>query len=295
MEELHNLIKRNRIDSALDLLEQKAKNSDQKMQVVVLKKDWTAFKRDKRMGILDSRDERTRQNQLVVSILDLGNEIVSTAEVIETPTPPFNDPMPPTTKGKIFFSYAWGVNDETGQNREELVDQLYNSLEASGIDVIRDKKDLNYGELISEFMEQIGQGDLVIVFTSAKYAKSPYCMFELYEIARNSKWDQRAFTRQILPVIVEFVNFNDPMVLEEYFEYWEQTEQKWAKFMQKRVGQISLEQSKQYDKIKNINHYFGKLSSWLIDINSSNNKLLAENDFEIVKQTIIQRLEAPTI
>ena len=88
------------------------------------------------------------------------------------------------TENNIYFSYAWGDKNEISESREELVNKLYDTLIAKNYKVVRDKMDLTYRGLISEFMQEIGRGRLIIVATSDKYLKSPYCMFELYGAQR---------------------------------------------------------------------------------------------------------------
>jgi internalin A len=55
---------------------------------------------------------------------------------------------------------------------------------------------MSFGDSISRFMKEIGQGDRVFVFLSDKYLKSPFCMFELFEIWRNSRQDEAEFRRR---------------------------------------------------------------------------------------------------
>jgi hypothetical protein len=89
-----------------------------------------------------------------------------------------------STDSQIYFSYAWGDENEQGESREKIVNELYQSLKRDHYKVIRDKNDIEYKGFISEFMRRIGEGKCVVVVISKKYLKSPYCMFELYEIAR---------------------------------------------------------------------------------------------------------------
>jgi GTPase SAR1 family protein len=190
----------------------------------------------------------------------------------------------PSTK-KIYFSYAWG-DKEKGETREEIVNQLYDSLEKDGYTLKRDKMDLGYRGFISDFMQEIGEGDLIVVVISNKYVKSPYCMFELYEIARNCKFDKSLFAQRILPIMVEFIDFSDPFILEPYFEHWEKEEQKWEEFVKKRTNKISPDQFNRYEKVKLIHSNIGKLGDWLIDMNTLNPKMLSENNFEEIKKAI---------
>ena len=46
-------------------------------------------------------------------------------------------------------------------------------------------------------MKEIGHGDRVFVFLSDRYLKSPFCMFELFEIWRNSRLDKEEFRAKI--------------------------------------------------------------------------------------------------
>jgi len=87
----------------------------------------------------------------------------------------------------VYISYAWG------EEREEIVNELDQSLQARGIKIIRDKRDLGYKGSIKEFMEQIGRGLCVIVVISDKYLRSRNCMFELVEIAENKQFFDRIF------------------------------------------------------------------------------------------------------
>jgi internalin A len=205
---------------------------------------------------------------------------------------PSDDPAKKTQAKKIYFSYAWGDEEERGESREKIVDELYQSLKKDGFNVLRDKMDSHYGDMISSFMQDIGMGDLIVVFVSDKYARSPYCMNELYEIARNSKFDKQLFTERILPVRVEQIKFDDPNVLDNYFDHWENEEQKWASFIKKRLQKVTEAQSRRYHMAQKINNKFGELSDWLTDINASTCKLLSQDDFQEVKDVIITRFKS---
>jgi pterin-4a-carbinolamine dehydratase len=85
-------------------------------------------------------------------------------------------------KPKIYFSYAWG--DE----REKIVDELCNTIKSEKkYEVVRDKENLEYKGLISDFMRGIGKGNIVVVVLSDKYLRSDYCMFELYGYSDESE------------------------------------------------------------------------------------------------------------
>ncbi|MVM31186.1 TIR domain-containing protein [Spirosoma sp. HMF4905] len=187
------------------------------------------------------------------------------------------------SKKTIFFSYAWNDAEEGNKSREILVDDLYESLKSEGFNVIRDKIDLEYRGLISKFIEKIGQGDAILVFISDKYLKSPYCMFELYEIYRNSTLSKEKFVLKILPVRIETLYLNNPSVLLEYFQYWENLENEWKKLV---LSYLSSSTLNQFEKIKTIRYKIGELISHLNDMNSETIELLSRNDFEKIKKSL---------
>jgi hypothetical protein len=67
------------------------------------------------------------------------------------------------------------------------------SLAQEGWNVLRDKKVMRPGELISGFMKRIGRADHVIVVLSDKYLQSTYCMTELHSIYQRSLGEKEDF------------------------------------------------------------------------------------------------------
>jgi internalin A len=100
---------------------------------------------------------------------------------------------PPSLKLRYYVSYAW--SDE-GKDREAIVDRLCEEAGKRGTPILRDKKVLGFGNNIAKFMRDIGKGDRVFVILSDKYLKSCFCMFELFEIWRNSRQDEEEFLKR---------------------------------------------------------------------------------------------------
>lgn len=188
---------------------------------------------------------------------------------------------------KIYFSYAWA--DSTDTDREKIVQELYESLKADGFNVILDKEDLAYRGMISDFMKEIGQGDFIIVAISDKYLKSAYCMYEMYEIFRNSKLDLANFREKIYPIKIESLNLSSPAVLGEYFDHWEQKEQEWEALIKKRGTRIAPAQYERYQRIKAIANELGEFLDFLSDINTKTTDLLSADNFAAIKQAITQK------
>jgi len=109
---------------------------------------------------------------------------------------------------EIFVSYAWGGESET------IVNQIDKAFQEKGISIIRDKRDLGFKGLITDFMKQIGTGRAVVTVISDKYLKSPYCMFELLEIHRNLNFAERIF-----PIVLKDATIFDPIPLLSYLKH----------------------------------------------------------------------------
>ena len=108
----------------------------------------------------------------------------------------------------VFISYAWGGE------REDIVNEIDETLQQRGIRIVRDKRALGYRGSIRDFMERIGRGSCVIVVISDKYLRSPNCMFELVEIAENKQFYDRVF-----PVVLSDANIYDPLKRIEYITF----------------------------------------------------------------------------
>jgi len=149
--------------------------------------------------------------------------------------------------------------------------------------------------MLSEFIKSMGEGDLVVVFLSDKYLRSEYCMHELREIGRNNKFDKMLFTKHVLPIRVEEnLKLSDPMVLDKYFDHWNEEKEKWKSFISKRLeqGNLNKSQSLRSIMIQNIHNDFGDLSDWLMDIFASTHALLSQNDYQMVREAIEKRLSS---
>jgi len=103
---------------------------------------------------------------------------------------------------RVFVSYAWGDGTPDGQARQKLVETLCARLDEQGVKVRRDQDELRPGELISEFMDRLAEGDFVLTVISDKYLKSEYCMYELFRIYRNCADKPERFLGRVTPLIL---------------------------------------------------------------------------------------------
>lgn len=112
---------------------------------------------------------------------------------------------------QVFISYAWGGESELVANELEA------ALSSASIQLVRDKTDLGFKGLIREFMQRIGEGNLVILIISDKYLKSKNCMFELLEVAKNGEFHNRVF-----PIVLGDADIYDSLALIRYLKYWDE-------------------------------------------------------------------------
>jgi internalin A len=119
---------------------------------------------------------------------------------------------------RFYVSYAWA--DSTDPERETIVDQACEEAEKRGTKIIRDKTTLSFGDDIAKFMRAIGEGDRIFVFLSDKYLKSPFCMFELFEIWRNSRQDKAEFLRRVRIYTLGEAKIWKPVDRVRYGKYW---------------------------------------------------------------------------
>src|SRR5215207_689142 len=143
---------------------------------------------------------------------------------------------------QVFISYAWGGESE------RIVNELDADLQSKGIMVIRDKRDLGFKGMIRDFMQQIGRGHAVILVISDKYLKSPNCMFELVEIAKNKDLYDRIF-----PIVLGDADIYDPVKRLTYIRHWESKRAELAQAI-KEVDPANLqgirEEMDSYDSIR---------------------------------------------
>jgi len=293
MEELHMLVGKSRLKQAIQLLINKALDEELKSAAIQLQQRLNSLKRKELLGTISFSEIGIEQNKITTAILALGTDIENQTKNPLHTNSNSNKTVPPTSnspRGNIYFSYAWGTNEITGEDREDLVNKLYIALAEDGFNVKRDKMDLDYGGLITDFMQDIGTGDLVVIFMSEKYAKSPYCMNELFLIAQDCKWDKKLFVERTLPVNVEFIDFGKPAAKIPYLKYWKEQKEEWDAYITEWINEVSNADKTKHEYIKKISQNFSELVAWYNDINASNKELLSENNFAQVKKAILNRL-----
>ena len=181
---------------------------------------------------------------------------------------------------RVFISYAWGGESE------RIVNELDADLQAKGILVVRDKRDLGFKGMIRDFMRQFGHGHAVIVVISDKYLKSPNCMFELVEIARNKDFYDRIF-----PIVLGDADIYDPVNRVTYVKHWEDKIKELDAAVRSLISGANLqglrEELDSYDEIRD---NVSNLTSFLKDMNTLKAEVQESSNFASLISELEKRL-----
>jgi hypothetical protein len=124
----------------------------------------------------------------------------------------------PAAARRYYVSYAWG--DENDLGRKERIEAFCEAAESRGDKIFRDKTAVAPGELISDFVRKIGEGDRIIVFLSDSYLRSPYCMYELYEIWRNNRQGKATFLNSVRFFTIDGARIREPEDRLKHTAFW---------------------------------------------------------------------------
>jgi hypothetical protein len=125
-------------------------------------------------------------------------------------------PQPePQPQNQVFISYAWDKGES-----EEIANQIDQHFQTQGITIIRDIRDLKFGDSAKKFMQWLGQGKCIITVISDKYLKSRNCMYELVQISENARSNE-ALRDRIFPIVLSSAKIYDPRDRIQYISYWQ--------------------------------------------------------------------------
>ena len=185
----------------------------------------------------------------------------------------------PKFEKEIFISYAWGGESE------KFVAHLDRTMQTKGVKIVRDKRDLGYKGQIKAFMERIGRGKCVIAVISEKYLKSPNCMFELVQIAKNGEFYDRIF-----PIVLVDAQIYDPLSRLKYIKHWEDKKKELNEAI-KEVGAEFLQGIREeIDQYTDIRNTIAELTNLLKDMNTLTPDIHSQSEFEALLKAIEDRL-----
>ena len=179
---------------------------------------------ERRLGLSSERQDAER-------LLEEAGREESEAER----APPKLDFVPePLERRAYFVSYAWEDDlSEAGEMRALIVDQFCARAEERGIVVNRDKDVMKLGDRISTFMKRIARGDRVVVVLSDKYLRSPFCMYELYEIWLQARGEDARFLQRIRVYTQADAKIWTPLDRAGYAIHWSEEYQRHQEVLKK--------------------------------------------------------------
>ena len=183
---------------------------------------------------------------------------------------------------QVFFSYAWGGESE------RIVNELDAALQARGVAIVRDKRDLGYKGVIRDFMEDIGRGMAVVVVISDKYLTSPNCMFELVEVVKNKGLQDRIF-----PIVLADAEIYDPAASLKYPMHWQEKMAELNAKMNAMGNQANLQQQREaiddYDAFRD---HVSRLTLLLKNMNTLSPAMLESTGFASLIAALETHLKA---
>lgn len=159
---------------------------------------------------------------------------------------------------EIFVSYAWEPDSE------KIVDKFETTCKTRGLKLVRDKTDLQFKGIISNFMKTLGRGRYILVVLSEQYLKSHNCMIELSEIVKNGNFYDRIF-----PIVTASTNIFKPIGRIGYIKYWEDQITELNEAMKLLNSQADLQGIREdIDFYTEVRATISNLTSTLKDMNS---------------------------
>ncbi len=180
---------------------------------------------------------------------------------------------------EIFISYAWGGESE------KIVNELDNAFKEAGILLTRDKRDLGFKGIITNFMNEIGTGKAVVLVISDKYLKSPYCMYELLEIYRNLKFEERIF-----PIVLGDAKIFEPLPRLQYLKYWKEKKNELDTAISEFGADAITVIGDDYKTFKKVFDNFGEVVNILKDINSLTPEMHKDDNYSILIKSVSEML-----
>lgn len=137
---------------------------------------------------------------------------------------------------KVFVSYSWEQEKHT-----RIVDELEGLCRQRNIQLIRDKNEMQHGELIKEFMDQLSGGEHIITVFSDTYFRSDWCMYELL-----ATWNKGNFKDRTHSLLIDVnCNLGNVKYHDDIISYWEDKEKRTDELLN---GKNLKNRKKLYDK-----------------------------------------------
>jgi internalin A len=181
--------------------------------------------------------------------------------VFEKPPAAFFGPRAP----EVFVSYAWGDDTEIGHRRGKVVDDVCAALAGAGVTIRRDRDEMKPGDLISEFMDRLAEGDFIVVVISDKYLRSEYCMYELFRIYRNCADKPERFQRKVIPLILPDAQLDTMAARLQRAIHWKKAQAEMEPLVREHIDVVGPEFFRKYKLISEFGRNASDMLEHLVD------------------------------
>ena len=118
----------------------------------------------------------------------------------------------------IYISYAWNDNDHPYiANIVQTIQQIFIE---NHISYKLDKIDMNNGDSIREFEEEIGNGSIVIILVSEKFLKSSHCIYEWNCILFFHLFNKLKDYNDVILIRHNDVDYKNESFRERIYNFW---------------------------------------------------------------------------
>jgi internalin A len=175
--------------------------------------------------------------------------------------------------------------------RTKAVDGLCSALEKDGFLPIRDRDQMHNGELISAFIRRLTRADHAVAIISDKYLRSPYCMFEIYNLWQRSLAEGEDMAQRVVPVVLPEVKINGAVERAPYVKHWINQ----AKTLEKLIRDLGINASRKTQQearlVREFAHHIDDILVFLNDVLMPRQlEVHLDNDFQAVREALRRRL-----
>ena len=165
-----------------------------------------------------------------------------------------------------FVSYAWGEDTEAGRALDKVVNDICAAAEQRGLRIRRDRNEMAPGDSIAAFMRKIGEGDRVFVVLSVKYLRSPWCMFELFEVWQNCRGREREFLDRIRVFVLPDAKISNALDRSDHAIFWQDEHDRLEARIKERPASVGRRGYETYHQMGRFYHEVADILASIADM-----------------------------
>ncbi|WP_188807475.1 toll/interleukin-1 receptor domain-containing protein [Porphyromonas pasteri] len=195
-------------------------------------------------------------------------------------------------KGKIRMSMELSkvyISYKHDSKYDGELDSIKKGLQNNGIGFSIDQTSLGYKDDIEEYEKEIGQADRVIMIITPGYFKSLACMFEMTQIFKHGRVEERVF-----PIVdMGYIPRNGDG-LSQIKKFWQSEKKKKAQELAKESGNSRFRIT-EIKKIDNIICQLDDLWQFIVHVNTGSIDELTKDDAAMLIVALKKSLPTPLV